>query len=48
MQERFGDGVPGRWIIVSSWVCTAVFTLAAVPALIDPQDAVALDRETHP
>ncbi len=42
MQERFGDGVPGRWIIASSWVCTAVFTLAAVPALIDPQDAVAV------
>mgnify|MGYP006326679261 CR=1 FL=1 len=42
MQERFGDGVPGRWIIASPWVCTAVFTLAAVPALIDPQDAVAV------
>ena len=41
MQAAFGDGVPGRWILVASWTCTAVFALAAVPALIDPQDAVA-------
>jgi hypothetical protein len=42
MQAAFGDGVPGRWIIAASWTCTAVFALAAVPALIDPQDAVAV------
>ena len=42
MAERFGDRLPGRGIIVASWGCTAVFTLAAVPALIDPQDAVAV------
>jgi len=41
MQARFGDRVPGRAIIVVSWVCTAVFTLAAIPALVDPRDAVA-------
>lgn len=41
MRERFGDEVPGRWILVASWLCTGVFTLAAVPALIDPDDAVA-------
>jgi hypothetical protein len=41
MRERFGDELPGRWIIVASWLCTVVFALAAVPALIDPDDAVA-------
>jgi hypothetical protein len=41
MRERYGDTVPGRWIIVVSWVCTAAFTAAAVPALIDPEAAVA-------
>ncbi len=40
MRERFGDRPPGRPIVVLSWLCTAVFTLAAVPALIDPADAV--------
>lgn len=42
MAAAFGDRVPGRWIIVTSWICTAVFTLSAIPALIDPQDAIAV------
>ncbi len=42
MRERFGDRPPGRWIIASSWLCTAVFTLSAIPALVDPADAVAV------
>ncbi len=41
MTARFGDEIPGRSIIAVSWACTAVFTLAAIPALIDPRDAVA-------
>ncbi len=42
MQSAFGEGVPGRWIIVASWCTTVLFALAAVPALIDPQDAIAV------
>lgn len=41
MREHFGDHPPGRWIIVSSWLCTGLFTLSAIPALVDPYDAVA-------
>jgi hypothetical protein len=32
MAERFQDGRPGWWIVVSSWVGTAVFTASAVLA----------------
>lgn len=42
MREAFGEHVPGRAIIVASWICTGVFALAAVPALADPADAAAL------
>lgn len=41
MEERYGGEVPGRWIIVVSWLSTAVFVLATVPALVDPEAAVA-------
>ena len=42
MRERFGDRPPGRSIIVASWLCTAAFVLSAIPALVDPADAVAV------
>lgn len=42
MRERFGDHPPGRSIVVASWTCTAVFTLSAVPALVDPDDAIGI------
>lgn len=29
-------------MIVASWLCTAVFALSAIPALVDPVDAVAV------
>ena len=34
IRERYGDELPGRWIIGVSWACTVVFALAAVPALM--------------
>lgn len=40
MQAAFGDGLPGRWIVAASWGCTALFTLSAIPALIDPEDSI--------
>lgn len=40
LRERFGDTVPGRWILVASWVCTAVFTAVTVPAVLDPDAAI--------
>ena len=42
MRERFGDEVPGRAIIVASWVATALFGVVSVPAVIDPERFVAL------
>lgn len=36
LDERFGDGTPGRPIIVASWLVTAVFVAVTVPAVIDP------------
>lgn len=36
LEERFGEGVPGRGIIVTSWVVTAAFVLVTVPAVVDP------------
>ncbi len=42
MRDRFGTQLVGRPIIVASWVCTSVFTAAALPAVIDPVDAVAV------
>ncbi|CAN5542468.1 hypothetical protein BH10ACT3_BH10ACT3_22600 [soil metagenome] len=42
MDAAFGDGVPGRAIVVLSWICTAVFTLVTVPAIIDPDRFVGL------
>ena len=42
MRERYGDTVPGRAVIAASWASTAVFTLAAVPAAIDPESFVGL------
>lgn len=41
MEERYGDTLPGRSIIVASWASTALFALVTVPALVDPEAAVA-------
>ena len=41
MQRRFGDGVPGRWILIASWCSTAVFTVVTVLAVVDPDRFVA-------
>lgn len=35
--DRFSDGVPGRWIVATSWCSTALFTAVTVPAVIDPK-----------
>lgn len=32
----YADGVPGRWVIVASWLSTGVFTVAAVLAVVAP------------
>lgn len=42
MDARFGGEVPGRPILVVSWLCTAVFTLTSVPAVIDPDRSWAM------
>lgn len=36
MRERFGDSVPGRWIILASWCSTVLFAFVTVPAAFDP------------
>jgi len=36
MDAVYGGGIPGRWILRSSWASTAVFTAVTVPAVIDP------------
>lgn len=33
-REAYGDGTPGRWVLVASWVATAVFTVVALVATV--------------
>lgn len=40
LSERFGDTVPGRWILVASWSSTLAFAAVAVPATIDPEATI--------
>lgn len=40
LDERFGDAVPGRAIIVVSWLATLAFVAVTVPAMIDPDAAI--------
>ena len=40
MDATYGGGVPGRWILNASWLCTAVFTAATLPAIVDPDEFV--------
>ncbi len=37
MDAAFPDGVPGRWVSVSTWLATGVFTLVSIAAVIDPE-----------
>lgn len=41
LQERFGASIPGRAILVASWVSTALFAVVTLPAVIDPDRFVA-------
>ena len=36
LTERFGDTLPGKGIIGTSWFVTAAFVVVTVPAVIDP------------
>jgi hypothetical protein len=36
LDERFGDTLPGKGIIGTSWFVTAAFVVVTVPAVIDP------------
>lgn len=40
-EATYGGEVPGRWIIVVSWVATAAFSAVSVAAMIDPDTAIA-------
>jgi hypothetical protein len=33
---HFGDRAPGRWVLVASWITTAVFAVVAVVAVVAP------------
>lgn len=41
MDQRFGDGLPGRGIIAVSWFVTILFVVVTVPAIVDPDRFVA-------
>ena len=41
MDEVYGAGVPGRWLMVLSWCSTVLFAAVTVPAVIDPDRFVA-------
>lgn len=38
-QAAYGDSAPGRWVIASTWICTAVFSVAAVAGVVWPDAA---------
>ena len=38
-QAAYGDSAPGRWVIVASWVCTALFCVAAAAGVLWPDAA---------
>jgi hypothetical protein len=42
MRRRYEGGIPGRWILASSWAATLLFAVVTVPAVLDPEQFVAV------
>ena len=40
MDATYGQVVPGRWILIVSWLCTLAFVAVTVPAILEPDEFV--------
>lgn len=42
MVAAFPDGIPGRWVMLVSWIATAVFVVVSIVTVIDPDRFIAV------